>query len=277
MVKTDDVFMDLDLNKDYTPPEETKDSINVVPEVKTDVPDTKEQVKEDVPEVKTDVPVAVEDKTPPAVAPDTTDETKGDVKEQVKEDVPEVVVDDGWDGWDDIDEEEVKTVEDLLAEIENSEEDVKDATKDVKDAAEKTWDEDLKAKVDELLNKIDEKDRLIERQKWSLETLTWEHSKTVKDNDLNSVRINELESLMAPLENNNDLKALVAYSTKGDDGKEKRVEVLKRLLAQDGVDIDAIESERTRQEKTALGWEGWSWMGTNFEIGDNKQEVFTDL
>ena len=58
---------------------------------------------------------------------------------------------------------------------------------------------------------------------------------------------------MAPIEDNNDLKALVAYSTKGDEGKEKRVEIMKRLLAQDGFDVDAIEGERTRQEKIALG------------------------
>ena len=242
----EDVFMDLDLDKNYVPPEDNAEAADV-PEI-PETPETPEEVIETSPD----------------------DEVVTELLDQPEDDGPLDEPEDD-SNLDDL------SVEELLKEIEEADDDVDEAKDDLEKIVDESWDKDLKTKYEELLTKIDEKERLLNMKDNSLNTLEWEHSRLAKDNNMSSVRINELESLVAPIEDNNDLKALVAYTTKGDEGKGQRVELLKRMLAADWYDIDAIEWERTRQEKTSLWWDA-SWSApVNFELDKEKGEVFSDL
>ena len=118
----------------------------------------------------------------------------------------------------------------------------------------------------------DDLQKIIDEQQATIESLTKDRNDFMFEKETASTKIKDMERLYGKLDDQPTLKQLILYSqkSKSDESyKDKKIEVLKELLKQEGVDIADLEKKAIEQEKTALGWVDSTKMTVGYKWGES--------
>ena len=110
----------------------------------------------------------------------------------------------------------------------------------------------------------DDLQKIIDEQQATIESLTKDRNDFMFEKETASTKIKDMERLYGNLDDQPTLKQLILYSQKS-----KKIEVLKELLKQEGIDIDGLEKNAIEQEKTALGWVDSTKMTVGYKWGES--------
>lgn len=113
---------------------------------------------------------------------------------------------------------------------------------------------------------------IIDEQQGIIEKMSAERNDLIFSKEENQTKLKDVERLYGNIDDQPSLKQLLLYSQKAQSDetyKAKKIEVLKDMLKQEGIDIDALEAGMVNNEKEALAGAEPSGMPVSYKWGES--------